>query len=349
VVDLESAADTLRSGGLVAFPTETVYGLGADATDEAAVRKIFALKGRPADHPVIVHLASAAALGDWAENVPDVAYALAEAFWPGPLTLILKRRAWVPGVVTGGQATVGLRVPAHPVALALLGRFGGGVAAPSANRFGRVSPTTAAHVHTEFGDAVPVLDGGACGVGLESTILDLSGGLPRVLRPGAVSAAQLGAVLGEMMGEGTGEALSKPELEQDAPRVPGSLASHYAPHTPTFLLSSAVGVSGARDAVLARRPQAAEAARWLSLPDDPDAFGRGLYAALRDLDASEHARILVETLPETPAWSAVRDRLGRAATWQLEPESGSPVLERGVPEPKVVPVRAGPEKLEETR
>ena len=311
-VQVGRAADILRSGGLVAFPTETVYGLGADAADEEAVKKIFALKGRPADHPVIVHLASVATLGDWAE-VPGIAYALAEAFWPGPLTLILKRRAWVPDVVTGGQATVGLRVPAHPVALALLRRFGGGVAAPSANRFGRVSPTTAAHVRAEFGDVVPVLDGGACRVGLESTILDLSGGAPKVLRPGAVSVAQLGEITREI----TGEALTAPELNSepghDAPRVPGGLSSHYAPLTPTFLLGSAVGVSGARDAVLARRPQAAEAACWLSLPDDPDAFGRGLYAALRDLDVPDHARILVEAPPDTPAWAAVRDRLGRAA------------------------------------
>jgi len=344
VIDLEDAVGILRSGGLVAFPTETVYGLGADAADEAAVKKIFTLKGRPTDHPVIVHLASVAMLGDWAEEVPDVAYALAEAFWPGPLTLILKRRAWVPGVVTGGQATVGLRVPAHPVALALLGRFGGGVAAPSANRFGRVSPTTAAHVRAEFGNAVSVLDGGACRVGLESTILDLSGGAPKVLRPGAVSVAQLEAVLGEMLAEMLGEVLTGPE--KHAPRVPGSLSSHYAPLTPTFLLASAVGVSGAQDAVLARRPQAAEAARWLSLPDDPDVFGRGLYAALRDLDMPDHARILVEAPPDTPAWAAVRDRLGRAAKpLRLGPETPQVQASRSQASKRDTPER----EAEETR
>ena len=312
LIDLESAAALLRRGEVVAFPTETVYGLGADARNEGAVRRVFALKGRPADHPVIVHLASAEMLDEWAVRVPGVAYTLAEAFWPGPLTLILERRRWVPDVITGGQDTVGVRVPSHPVALELLGRFGDGVAAPSANRFGRVSPTRAAHVQAEFGDAVPVLDGGACGVGLESTILDLSGGVPKVLRPGAVSAAQLERVSGEPL------AARRP----DSPRVPGSLPSHYAPQTPTFLLGSAVGVSGARDAVLARRPRAAEAARWLTLPDDPGAFGHALYAALRELDTPEHARILVEAVPETPAWAVVNDRLNRAARplVGLEPE-----------------------------
>ena len=323
LVDFEFAAALLRRGEVVAFPTETVYGLGADARDEAAVRRVFALKGRPAEHPIIVHLASAEMLARWAADIPEVAYALAEMFWPGPLTLILKRQASVPDAVTGGQDTVGVRVPSHPVALALLRRFGGGVAAPSANRFGRVSPTRAAHVRAEFGDAVPVLDGGACVVGLESTILDLSGGAPKVLRPGAVSAARLEAVLGQPL----------TTCELNRPRVPGSHSSHYAPHTPTFLLGSAVGVGGARDAVLARRPQAAEAARWLALPDDPEAFGRSLYASLRELDTPDHARILVEEVPRTPAWAAVRDRLGRAAQpWVgAEPE----------PEPEV--------EVEETR
>ena len=320
LVDLESAATLLRCGEVVAFPTETVYGLGADARNEGAVRRVFALKGRPAEHPVIVHLASAEMLGEWAVYTPDVAYTLAEAFWPGPLTLILERQRWVPDVVTGGQNTVGLRIPSHPVALELLRRFGGGVAAPSANRFGRVSPTRAAHVRAEFGNAVPVLGGGACGVGLESTILDLSGGAPKVLRPGAVSAAQLEAVLGEP--------LTTPR--PNAPRVPGSLPSHYAPLTPTFLLRSAVGVSGAHDAVLARRPRAAEAARWLTLTDDPGAFGRALYAALRELDRPEHARILIEAVPETPAWVVVNDRLGRAARPLAEEPQSEPKFELGV-------------------
>jgi len=302
--DVEQAAAILAAGGLVAFPTETVYGLGTDATDERAVAEIFRLKGRPVDHPLIVHLPDPAQLGVWAREVPEHARRLAATFWPGPLTLILKRQAWVPGVVTGTQDTVGLRVPSHPLALALLRRFGGGVAAPSANRFGRVSPTTAAHVRAEFGAAVPVLDGGPCAVGLESTILDLSGDAPRVLRPGAVSAAALEAVLLEPLTAGG---------ERPVPRVSGSLESHYAPQTPTYLVGAATGVSRADDAVLARRAQAAEAACWLALPDEPGAFGRALYAALRDLDVSGCARILVEAPPATPPWEAVRDRLRRAA------------------------------------
>ncbi|CAA9563755.1 MAG: Threonylcarbamoyl-AMP synthase / SUA5 domain with internal deletion [uncultured Truepera sp.] len=301
--DLERAADLLQGGGLVAFPTETVYGLGADARNEAAVRRVFALKGRPADHPLIVHLASAEQLVEWAVDIPEVVYALAACFWPGPLTLILKRQGNVPDAVTGGQATVGLRVPGHPVALALLERFGGGVAAPSANRFGRVSPTTAAHVREEFGSQLEVVDGGPCSVGLESTILDLSGDAPKVLRPGAVSAAELETVLHRPVGVAT----------VTSPRVSGSLKSHYAPETETWLVDDASAHSLETDAVLARRLQASAAARWLTLPGDPDGYGQGLYAALRDLDASGCARILIERPPNTPAWSAVRDRLVRAA------------------------------------
>lgn len=309
-LSLEQAAAILAGGGLVAFPTETVYGLGADAANEAAVAKIFRLKGRPADHPLIVHLPNAAGLGRWAAEVPESARRLAAAFWPGPLTLILKRQAWVSDAVTGAQATVGLRVPAHPLALALLECFGGGVAAPSANRFGRVSPTTAAHVRAEFGAALPLLDGGACEVGLESTILDLSGTSPRLLRPGAISAAQLEAVLLEPVL--TTASLTTASVT--APRVPGSLKSHYAPQTPTFLLEDGAKVSRDTDAVLARRPQRGAAARWLTLPDDPARYGHRLYAALRELDALGCACILIEAVPETPAWAAVRDRLGRAAT-----------------------------------
>lgn len=299
------AAAILRHGGLVAFPTETVYGLGADATNEQAVRRLFGLKGRPATHPVIVHLSSAGLLGDWAVAVPHTAYALAERFWPGPLTLILRRREGVSDALTGGQETVGLRVPGHPLALELLWAFGGGVAAPSANRFGHVSPTTAAHVRAEFGDAVPVLDGGPCRVGLESTILDINGTVPRLLRPGAVSAADIEEVLGtSVMARGA-----------DAPRASGTLERHYAPETETLLVTDAAGVSREVDAVLSRRarPGGARAAHWLVLPGDPAAYGQKLYAALRDLDALGCDHIYIETVHETPAWAAVRDRLGRAA------------------------------------
>ena len=306
----ERAALSLKRGGVVAFPTETVYGLGADALNEEAVRQVFRLKGRPPNHPVIVHVPDATQLESWAKNIPEVAWPLAEAFWPGPLTLVLERQPWVSDVLTGGQTTVGVRVPAHPVALALLERFGGGVAAPSANRFGCISPTTAEHVRAEFGDLVPVLDGGAAAVGLESTILDVSGGTPRILRPGAVSAAMLEAVLGTPVLQNAEQ--NETEEDETVPRVSGSLKSHYAPHTPAFLLMHAAPVSLETDAVLSRRLQMSAAQTWLTLPDDPESYARALYAALRDLDTSGAARILIEAVPETPAWAAVRDRLARA-------------------------------------
>ena len=304
---LARAAATLKRGGVVAFPTETVYGLGADAANEDAVREVFRLKGRPAAHPVIVHLPSVAQLEKWADAIPETAWRLAEAFWPGPLTLVLARQPWVSDVLTGAQATVGVRVPAHPLALALLEQFGGGVAAPSANRFGHVSPTTAEHVRAEFGDALPVLDGGAARVGLESTILDLSGDTPRILRPGAVSEAALK------------EVLQVPVLDTAAtsPRVSGSLKRHYAPQTPAFLLVDASVWSRETDAVLSRKLQASVAKVWLTLPDEPEGYAQALYAALRDLDASGAARILIETVPESPPWTAVRDRLMRATAASL--------------------------------
>ncbi|MGB5206509.1 MAG: L-threonylcarbamoyladenylate synthase, partial [Azonexus sp.] len=234
--DYARAVELLRAGELVAFPTETVYGLGADASSPAAVAKIFAAKGRPADHPLIVHLAGHDAVDHWAEEVPAVAWELMETFWPGPLTLILKKQAWVPSTVTGGQDTVGLRVPGHPVALELLRRFAAvagehaGIAAPSANRFGRISPTTAAHVQEELGDRVSlILDGGPCAVGIESTIVDCSRGEPVVLRPGHISPAHLEAVFGRVLAIRTAD---------EAPRVSGSLAAHYAPQTPMRLIAS---------------------------------------------------------------------------------------------------------------
>jgi L-threonylcarbamoyladenylate synthase len=214
------AAQLLRDGELVGFPTETVYGLGADASNADAVRRLFEAKGRPADHPVIVHVAHAAAIATWARAVPAGARALADAFWPGPLTIIVPRAAHVHDIVTGGQDSVGLRVPSHPVARALLQAFGGGVAAPSANRFGRISPTTAQHVADDLGDAVALtLDGGACDVGIESTIVAFSGERAVLLRPGGIAVERLAAVLGHV------------PLAPDAsaPRASGTLASHYAP------------------------------------------------------------------------------------------------------------------------
>jgi L-threonylcarbamoyladenylate synthase len=311
--DIAAAAGRLRAGELVAFPTETVYGLGADALNPAAVRRVFEAKGRPADHPLIVHLPEAEQMTAWARDIPRDAIALANAFWPGPLTLILKRDADVPDEVTGGQDTVGLRVPAHPVALQLLRAFGSGVAAPSANRFGRISPTTAAHVRDEFGDAVNVLDGGACVVGIESTILDLSGDTPRVLRPGAISAAQIAAVIGRMPATTAGA---------DVPRVSGSLVAHYAPRTAMKKVAgprlrdflNAFRHSGRRCAVIAHSqpPLAEYPHHWIMLPADPAGYARGLYAALREADASGSVMIAIESPPEGGDWSAVNDRLARA-------------------------------------
>ncbi|WP_428825921.1 L-threonylcarbamoyladenylate synthase [Azonexus sp. IMCC34842] len=313
------AVDLLRAGELVAFPTETVYGLGADAANPAAVAKIFAAKGRPADHPLIVHLAGHDAVDHWAEQVPPVAWELMEAFWPGPLTLILKKQAWVPDAVTGGQDTVGLRVPGHPVALELLRRFAasgghGGIAAPSANRFGRISPTSAAHVQEELGDRVPlILDGGSCTVGIESTIVDCSRGEAVVLRPGHISPAHLEAVLG-----------CRPNIETaaGAPRVSGSLAAHYAPQTPMRLIASerlldflnAQRHKGDACGVISHSlpPHAGMPHIWHMLPADPVGYAHELYAALRDMDHAGMSLITVEALPDDPAWAAVADRLRRA-------------------------------------
>lgn len=339
------AAEALQRGELVAMPTETVYGLAADAASDAAVRRIFAAKGRPADHPLIVHVAEGDDLKRWAKRLPASVAALTQAFWPGPLTLILKKTDAIPDTVTGGQTTVGLRCPAHPVAQALLhefARIGSGiVAAPSANRFGRVSPTMAAHVQGEFGTRVvlpgavdpprqpiTLLDGGACEVGIESTILDLSSAIPRLLRPGAISMADLARVLGEAP-------RTRDALATTTPRVSGDMAAHYAPATPMRLLAAdtltaevdRMLAAGQRVAALAfrvkprARPSPAgvgiRSARpliWIQAPGQAEDYARDLYANLRTLDAAGTAEILVEAPPVSPEWDAVNDRLMRAAT-----------------------------------
>ena len=306
--DISLAVAALRRGELVGMPTETVYGLAADARNPDAVRRIFAAKGRPADHPLIVHLAAASDIHDWVRAVPPAARSLMDAFWPGPLTLVLDKAASVDPVVTGGQDTVGLRVPAHPVAQALLRAFGGALAAPSANRFGRISPTQARHVREEFPSGVAViLDGGSSAVGLESTIVDLSGERPRLLRPGSIGATQIEALIGR---------LDRPD-DHDGPRASGRLAAHYAPGKPLDLIDSA--------AVERYRSAHPRGVAWLTpgpLPEgcsgtalagDPGAYGRQLYAALRDLDAGEARRIVVVRPPRDESWAAVHDRLGRAA------------------------------------
>jgi L-threonylcarbamoyladenylate synthase len=319
--EIERAVAVLRAGGLVAFPTETVYGLGADASNPAAVRKIFEAKGRPATHPVIVHLADAVQLVNWAREVPESARRLARKFWPGPLTVILKRAPGVSDVVTGGQETVALRVPSHPVAQQLLARFGGGIAAPSANRHGRVSATTAEHVRREFGAAVDcVLDGGESQIGIESTIVDCSGAGAALLRPGGITAAEIEAALGVT--------LAAPPA--DAPRAPGALAAHYAPRTPLALvegeraaeLAGEQARRGRRVAVLAlsARQPPLEGLEWIAAPRDAAGYAHALYASLRRLDDAGCETIIVEQPPRSPEWAAINDRLARAAVGSAAPD-----------------------------
>jgi L-threonylcarbamoyladenylate synthase len=312
-MDIAAAARRLAAGEVVAFPTETVYVLGADAANPKAVGKIFELKGRPANHPVIVHVAGTHGLREWGNDIPNIAILLAEEFWPGPLTMIVKRSSRVPLIVTGGQESVGLRCPSHPLALELLREFerigSGALAAPSANRFGHVSPTTAQHVRDEFGADLPIVDGGPCEVGLESTIVDLSHGAPVLLRPGAITRAQIAKVIGVALRERDGH----------SPRASGTLAAHYAPQTSLTLMSPASLDMDVRNfanvAVLARREPSmgSKATFWIVASDDPALYAHDLYANLRKLDDAGAKRILVEAPPPTPEWEAVNDRLARAA------------------------------------
>jgi len=319
---IEYAANLLRQGRLVAFPTETVYGLGADASNPDAVRRIFQAKGRPAGHPLIVHVPSVDCLNDWVLTVPDAAQQLAARFWPGPLALILNKRPEVPMVVTGGQNTVGLRMPDHPVALRLLRAFGGGIAAPSANRFCRISPTQAAHVEEELGDAVDlILDGGACQVGVESTIVDLSGNRPKLLRPGHITRRDIEAVLQtELMiiGPRSGQ------TNQAEMRAPGMMAVHYAPLTVAMLcpanhlpeMIQELNFRNKKIGILAYRSEQVEntLARIIPMPEQADDYAQTLYASLRELDSLQLDIILIEQPPQTEAWRAINDRLGKATS-----------------------------------
>ncbi|MGW3324835.1 L-threonylcarbamoyladenylate synthase [Streptomyces virginiae] len=313
--DIEKAAEVLRAGGLVALPTETVYGLGANAEDPAAVARIFQAKGRPPSHPLIVHIAAAEHLDDWVETVPATARLLTEHFWPGPLTLVLRRGHRVPLEATGGLETVAVRVPDHPVALALLSAFGGGVTAPSANRFGSVSPTTAGHVRVELGDAVDfVLDGGACEVGVESTIVDVTGDIPSILRPGGVTREDLEAVLGRSIGV--------PSTTQV--RVPGQHPSHYAPSARVVLVEPETVVAEAELAQKAGHKvgvfvpagfadAAVKAHAVVTVPDSMDAYAHGLYGYLRELDR-QGCDLIIASLPvEEGLGLAIANRLRRAA------------------------------------
>ncbi len=323
--DIAEAVDVLRRGGLVAFPTETVYGLGADAANPAAVGRIFAVKGRPRNHPVIVHLAEAPAIKAWAADVPADGWVLAEAFWPGPLTLILPRAEQVPDAVTGGVPTVGLRVPAQPLALELLSAFGGGIAAPSANRFGRVSPTTAAHVRADLGGDVDlVLDGGPCAVGVESTIVDLSRGAARVLRLGGLSVEAISEALGHPVEVEDGRgAAGGPDAAGPVP-APGTLPSHYAPEARVEVLAAEAVAARAAELLGAGRSVGVLAPRRIDgLPAGLDAlppaggaaaYAQCLYQRLREADRRGLDVLLAVPPPETGIGAAVADRLRRAAS-----------------------------------
>ncbi len=310
--EIVEAVETLRSGRLVAFPTETVYGLGANAADPAAVAKLFALKGRPADHPVIVHLDNPRYLHRWVASIPPVAELLAAKFWPGPLTLILPKADDVNPIVTGGQDSIGIRVPSHPIAQQLLTAFGGGIAAPSANRYGRLSPTRPEHVREEFGDAVGmVLDGGETPIGLESTIVSCLDNIPMLLRPGFITRSDLEKVLGSLA------------LGGAAPRAPGDRASHYAPATPLEIVADdlletragELAALGGKVAVLAMRPplHAQRHMTWINAGKKPDTYTHNLYNNLRTLDRVGCVRILVQAPPAEERWVAVFDRLQRAS------------------------------------
>jgi L-threonylcarbamoyladenylate synthase len=315
---LTRAVQALRRGELVGIPTETVYGLAADARNPEAVRKIFALKGRPADHPLIVHIAEAELLSQWAKDIPDYAWQLAKTFWPGPLTLILPKRDDVPDTVTGGQNSIGLRCPAHPLTLALLQQFVGGLAAPSANKFGHVSPTTAQHVCDEFGEQLPiVLDGGECEVGIESTIVDCTGDVPRVLRPGMISAQQITQLFGSDIAIGA---------NAHSPRASGLLEKHYAPRAMCRVLAAkdflhALHEMQEIDTRVLAIDVLPDAAQGIVLNKDPADYAHGLYAALRELDAQHPSLILIEQPPLDADWVAIHDRLKRAAAGSGEQET----------------------------
>lgn len=303
--EIANAVAALRAGEVIGLPTETVYGLAADAMNPAAVARIFALKGRPLDHPLIVHIAGIEQLPRFAREIPNSARQLAAAFWPGPLTLILRRQADVPDAVTGDQDTVGLRAPAHPLAQQVLRAFAGGLAAPSANRFGRISATRAEHVREEFGAQLPLLlDGGPCRIGIESSIVDLSAQTPRILRPGAISRAQIEAVIGTV-------AIG---VDGNSPRTSGTLAAHYAPRTPLRLLPrDAIHAADADSVQVLALGSVPAGSHGIALPADPQAYARSLYDTLRCLDARASALIVVEQPPDTAEWQAINDRLRRSA------------------------------------
>lgn len=314
--DIKHAAQLLQQGRLVAFPTETVYGLGADASNPCAVNRIFQAKGRPADHPLIVHISNIDKLNDWAINIPEAAKILATHFWPGPLALILNKQPGVLLEVTGGQDTVGLRVPNHPIALALLKTFNGGIAAPSANRFCRISPTQSNHVKAELGNKVDfILEGGSCQVGVESTIIDLSGDNPTLLRPGHITRLEIETLLDTELSINS---------QQTEIRAPGMMALHYAPTTlakiyPSELLPAIVGklcYDRKKIGLLSYKQQLNinSQVSIINMPKEANTYAQNLYAALRELDSLQLDLILIEQPPESELWQAINDRLFKATS-----------------------------------
>ncbi len=320
---IKQAVAALKLGQLVAFPTETVYGLGADAANPEALQRLYNVKGRPASHPVIVHLSSLAQLRDWASTISPAAFKLAETFWPGPLTLILPKAQHVLDQVTGGQTSVGLRIPSHPLALALLREFSGGVAAPSANKFGRLSATCAEDVAAELGaDVAVVLDGGPCDLGIESTIVDFSQGSPQILRPGMILAEHIEAIIGPVArAAGASTPSGGKDLSPLPPRVPGGLPSHYAPLTPLRLVESQSlereieywRQAGKSVCVLSFSQATLPGVIWLAASREPFEYARHLYRNLRMLDQKAQDLILVESPPGSGEWSGIADRLARAS------------------------------------
>lgn len=333
---IEHAVALLKAGKLVAIPTETVYGLGADARNPSAVQNIYLAKGRPTNNPLIIHIPHRDALVDWAIEIPDTAYQLAKAFWPGPLTLILTRHPGVSKIVTGGQESIAIRIPNHPVTLELLTRFDGGIAAPSANRYGRISPTTLEHVQTELGSRVDyILEGGACTLGIESTIVSLLDDTPIILRQGSISAADLSAVLKQPVHT---QQWQKENIKAENDLVvPGSHISHYAPITPLYLCEKenvletvlrfarthkqlcVLSFSVLANEVLEHGVPDHLVKKWITASKDPIAYAQKLYAYLHDFDATKSDCILVENPPDNDAWAAIRDRLQRGSAQRSTP------------------------------
>lgn len=314
MLSIKEAIVRLQQGGVIAIPTETVYGLAADASQPQAVKRIFSIKGRPADHPLIVHIGSVAQVHDWAEEVPEPFWSLAEQFWPGPLTIIFKKKAQVDTLITGGQDTIALRIPAHKKVLQLLVALNRGLAAPSANRFGQVSPTTPQHVFDALGDEIDgIIDGGACAVGIESTILDLSGEQPQILRPGQISQQQIEVCLGHPLST----------KKQHSPRAPGTLKAHYAPATPLLLVATAALDKQIKECLTHHSkinlwsvccPQVQHKnILWQPSPTDSNEFAKVLYHQLRQFDTTSASITLIQRPPDLPEWHGVLDRLTRAA------------------------------------